>query len=257
MILFFLCSQALAGLVVERIFCQGTAPTKGKTSKIITYFQGNKVKTLEANGEYTIIDLNKGTMVMVNPKKKEYYATTLDQMIGQMQKGMDKLKAHLQGMSPEQRRMLEQMMGLSQKPASGLSLKKLGDSMKVAGFPADHYVITQNGKKVGEYWVSKKLRDKMLKELDQDKIDKFEKAMARISNQLNIFGNSNVAKLMEMEEKLQKKGEIVRQIHYPNNINMNREGSFQEVVKVREEKIPASAFAIPSGYKKKSMMQMN
>ncbi|NPA94661.1 MAG: DUF4412 domain-containing protein, partial [Thermodesulfobacteria bacterium] len=222
-----------------------------------TYIQKNKVKTVGPEGDYTIIDLTNGTMTMVDPKKKEYYSTTLDAMIGQMQKGMDKLKAHLEGMTPEQRKMIEQLMGISQKPASSLVLKKMPDTQTIAGFPADHYVITQNGKKVGEYWVSKKLRDMMLKELDKDKIDKFEKAMVRISSQLNIFGNPNLAKLMKLEEKLQEKGEIVKQIHYPNDINMEKQGSYQEIVKVREETIPASAFVVPSGYKKKSMPQIN
>ena len=248
--LILFCAQAYAGLVIERVYSRGTAPGKSKTRKVVSYFQGNKVKTIEENGNYSIVDLATGTMTMVNPKKKEYSVTSLDSMVKQMQRGMDKLKAHLKGLSPEQRAMMEKMMGISQGPSSKLVLKKLGDRKRIAGYEATHYVITKNGKKVGEYWVSKALREKMLKEMDREKIEKFEKAMNNISNQLNVFGNSNLTQLMEMEQKLQKEGEIVKQIHYPNNINMNKQGSTQEVVSVKEERIPAAAFEVPKGYKK-------
>jgi len=246
--LILFCTQAYAGLVIERVYSAGTVPGKSKTRKVVSYFQGNKVKTVEENGNYSIVDLATGTMTMVNPKKKEYSVTSLESMIKQMQSGMDKLKAHLKGLSPEQRAMMEKMMGISQGPSSKLVLKKLGDGKKIAGFDATHYVITQNGKKVGEYWVSKALRDKMLKEIDQKKIEKFEKAMNNISSQLNVFGNSSLTQLMDMEQRLQKEGEVVKQIHYPNN--MNRQGSIQEVVSVKEERIPASAFEVPKDYKK-------
>jgi len=33
-------------------------------------------------------------------------------------------------------------------------------------------------------------------------------------------------------------------------MNMNKQGSTQEVVSVKEERIPASAFEVPKGYKK-------
>jgi len=126
----------------------------------------------------------------------------------------------------------------------------LPDKQRIAGYEAEHFIITQGNKKVAEYWISKQLRDKILRELDKDKIEKFEKAMSKISNQLNIFGNSSMSELMEMEERLQKKGEIVKQIHYPSSLNMNTQGSYQEVVSVKEETIPDSAFQIPKGYKK-------
>ena len=248
--LILFCVQAYAGFVIERVYSTGTVPGKSNAKKIVTYFQGNKVKTIEENGNYSIIDLATGTMTMVNPKKKEYSVTSLDSMVKQMQMGMDKLKAHLKGLSPEQRAMMEKMMGISQAPSSKLVLKKLGDRKRIAGYEATHYVITQNGKKVGEYWVSKALREKMLKEMDREKIEKFEKAMNNISSQLNVFGNSSLTQLMEMEQKLQKEGEIVKQIHYPNNISMNKQGSTQEVVSVKEERIPAAAFEVPKGYKK-------
>ncbi len=253
--LIFLCSQALAGLVIERIYAQGPKSDKKNVTKMVSYFQDNKVKTIEPNGDYTIVDLDKGTMTMVDTEKKEYYSTTLDAMLQQMQKGMDKIKAHLKGLSPEQRSMIEKMMGMSQGSGTKLSLKKVADSQKIAGYEAEHYVISQNGKKVGEYWVSKQLRNKMYKELDKDKIEKFEKAMSNISNQLNVFGKSSMTELMDMEEKLQKKGEIVKQIHYPNTVNMNMEGSFQEVVSVKEENIPPSAFTVPKDFKHKSAQQ--
>ncbi len=246
----FISSQALAGLVIERIHTQGTSPSKGKISKMITYYQDNKVKTVSSNGDYTIVDLEKGTMAIVNPKKKQYSLTTLDAMLGQMQAGMDKLKAHLKGISPEQRAMIEKMMGMNQPGGTSINLKKLGDSQVIAGYPAHHYVITQGGKKVAEYWVSEKLRNQMLREMDKDKIEKFEKAMSKISSQMNVFGNSNLTKLMELEQKLQKKGEIVKQIQYPNNVNMNRQGSYQEVTSVREQSLNPTVFEIPRGFKK-------
>ncbi len=248
-ILFFY-SQAMAGLVIERIHSPGINPDKNKATKMVGYFKSNKVKTVEPDGSYTIVDLKTGTVTLVDPQKREYSVTTLDEMLNQMQKGMNRLKAHLEGLNPEQRAMLEKMMGMSQKGKKRLQLKKLADKQRIAGYDAEHFAITQGNKKIAEYWVSKQLRDKILKELDRDKIDKFEKAMSNISSQLNIFGNSNMAELMKMEEKLQKRGEIVKQIHYPSSLNMNMQGSYQEVVSVKEETIPASAFQIPRGFKK-------
>ena len=251
--LFLLCTEASAGLVVERAYIKGTAPDMARARKRISYFQDDKVKTVEPNGNYTIIDLSTGTMIMVNPNKKEYSVTSIDKLVSQMQKGMNKLKTHLKGLSPQQRVMMEKMMGISQGPHARLALKKAGEKQEIAGFETSHYIIIQNGKKVAEYWVSKRLRNRMLKEIDKAKIDKFEKAMNKISSQLNIFGSSSLTELMKLEERLQKKGEIVKQVHYPNSINMNGTGSIQEVISVRGENIPTSAFTVPGGFKKRSI----
>ncbi|NPA95522.1 MAG: hypothetical protein GXO58_08870, partial [Thermodesulfobacteria bacterium] len=63
--LLFFSTQAVAGIVVERIHADAVSPTKAKVEKVITYIQKNKVKTVGPEGDYTIIDLTNGTMTMV------------------------------------------------------------------------------------------------------------------------------------------------------------------------------------------------
>ncbi len=241
-VLFLVSVQAtFAGIVVEQVYGK-------KGQKQVSYFQANKVKTVSTDGEYTIMDLDKGTMIMVNPDKKEYSVMSLKEMVSSMQQGMQQIQDRLRSLPPEQRAMLEKMMGIQSGSHSRLALKDTGKTEKIAGYTAKKYVILKDGHPISEYWVSKELRQDILKEMDKSKIDDFEKAMNKISMESMPFAGSEARQIGKLELKIQKYGEIVKEIHHPQTNGQVVREAFT-VVSVKKKHLPSSTFQIPAGYK--------
>ncbi len=248
--IFLFFKTSWAGLIIEKEFTFKVNGPQVEKQKTVTYFQNNKVKTVQGNGSFVIIDLNKGTMAIVNPAKREYSLQKIEEIMASMEKGMEQIKAQFKGLPPEQRAMIEKMMGISaDKPKSNLKIKDTGERKKIAGFVAEHYVIMDGKTKVGDYWVSRELRELIKKEISEKKIDEFEKAMEGMSKKMDMFGGSDISRLIDLEQELNKKGEIVKQVHHPGKFKMVGR-DMEEIVKVEKKDIPSSFFEIPKGFKR-------
>ncbi len=251
--LIFISSKAFCGIVIERLHVYQVSPNKLEKEKSISYFQDNMVKTVQPDGSYVIVDLNKGKFFFVDPKEKKYMENSIDDMIKQVKKGMKELKNQFKELPPEQRAIIEKMMGINKndkkpKPV----LKATGQKEVVAGIEAEKYVIERQGKIIGEYWISKKLRDLIAKELEPSKIEEFERAMGQISKQMDFLADSSQSEILELEEKIRKKGEVVKEIKYVNFMNMKTKDQ-EEIIAIREENLPKATFEIPKGYQKSEM----
>ncbi len=250
----FISSQAFCGIILEKLHTYQIAPNEIEKEKSISYFQDNMIKTVQEDGSYVIVDLNKGKFFFVDPKEKKYMENSLDDMAQQVQKSMKEFKSQLEGLPAEQRAIIEKMMGMGvtkTKKAKPV-LKATGQTMKIAGIKAEKYVIEKQGKIIGEYWVSKELKNKLAKELDPSKISKFEKAMEKLSAQMDFWGSSSASKVIELEEKIREKGEIVKEIKYTDYMNTKSKDQ-EELISIKEEKLPKSIFEIPKNYKKSKM----
>ncbi len=238
-----------AGLIIERVHRIDAPGHAAGSDKQVSFFQANKVKTVSGDGSYAILDMGKGIMIMVDPGKKEYSVTSLKEMVSTMEQGMKQLQDRFNALPPEQRAMVEKMMGIQKAAPGSLKLKDTGETAKIAGYLAKKYVILKNGKPLSEYWVSKALRQDILHEIDKSKIKDFENAMNKISMEGMPFGSSEAKEIVKLEQKVQEYGEVVKELHYPHAANMNRSDSFQ-VVSVKKANIPRSEFQVPAGYKK-------
>ncbi len=250
MMMFFSMDAAWAGLVIkERI------QTENGMETILTYIEGDMVKNVMSDGTYVIIDLTKREMIEVNPAKRQYSVIKIDEIKKEMDQAMSKMKEQLAGLPPEQRAMIEQMMGemMGSKAAPGsVTVKKTGQHAKVAGFRADQYRIMQNGKPVMEVWLSPDLLKYMKKEMDSAKIKAFERAMDSLDEMLSMMpmGSDNVFKKMK---ELEKKGHIVKEVDLSDH---GKPTVVSQVVAVQRRSIPRSEFLVPSGYKKVSWKGM-
>ncbi len=240
---------ALAGLIIERN--RTASGPKAVSERQISYFQADRVKTVSQDGSFVILDLRKGTMTMVDPARKEYSVTSLEAMLNKMEAGMKQLKDRFKALPPEQRAMVEQMMGMKRSSSGGLVLKETGKTTNIAGYTAREFVILRNNQPLAEYWVSEGLRKDILSEIDKSRMDKFEKAMKKISTQGMPFSGSEATEMMKLEGKIQKSGEVMKEVHHQAQAGPMAGSSFT-VVSVRKASIPASEFQIPSGYKEKT-----
>jgi len=244
LLLFFSMNAAWAGLVIkEKIQAENGMET------ILTYIEGDMVKNVMPDGSYMIIDLTKREMIEVNPSKKQYSVIKIDEMKKEMDQTMSKIKEQLAGLPPEQRAMIEKMMGgmMGAKAASAATVKT-GQHAKIAGFKAEQYKIMQNGKPVVEVWLSPDLLRYMKKEMDSAKIKAFEKAMDSVDEMLSMMPVGEDSVLKKMKE-LEKKGHIVKEVDYSDPENPV---VVSQVVAVQRRSIPRSEFLVPSGYKKVS-----
>ncbi len=246
---FLIVQAACAGLVIERERTMTPLGQNAVSHRQVSYFQANRVKTVSQDGTYAILDLQKGTMTMVDPAKKEYSVTSLKEMLGRMETGMNKLKEKFNALPPEQRAMVEQMMGGKKTGGESLEMKDTGKKEKIAGYVARKFVILKNGKPLAEYWVSEGLKKDILEEIDKSKLDEFEQAMKKISSEGMPFANSEATQIMKLEQKIQDAGEVVKEVHYARQAGP-MSGSSSRVVSVKKAKISASEFEIPGGYKK-------
>jgi len=239
-----------AGIVMkERVVGENGQET------ITTYIEGDKVKNILPNGSYVIIDLTKQEMIEVDPDKKQFSTVKLDEIKKEVNQAMSKIKEQLAGLPPEQRKLIEQMMGGMMGgagPKANITVKKSGKEAKIAGFKASPYKIFRNGELILEAWISPELKKFMEKELDNAKIEAFEKAMDSLDDMFPFMGESSDSVMKRMQE-LEKKGFLVKEVDYADPTNPT---VVSEIVSVEKKSIPSSEFKVPSGYKKVSWKGM-
>ncbi len=237
----------LAGLVIKRMSRETLPNGQIEQEELTSWLQDNRVKTLSKDGDIVILDLAKGNIIMIDPARKEYSVTPLKKMISSVEQGIKQLREQFNALSPEQRAMVEKMMGIPKAGAgSSLKLKDTGKTGTIAGYPAHNYVILKDGKPVADYWVSGRLRDAILKEIDKSKMDAFEQAMNRIASQAMPFGSPETQEMLKIEKEIQKHGEILKKVQ-----KLDTGGDrLSIVISVKAASIPASEFQVPADYKK-------
>lgn len=155
------------------------------------------------------------------------------------------LKAQMSNVPPQQRAMMEQMMGSGFTPPM-IEITDGGSSKEVAGYQADLKVVSVNGEKRSESWI-----------VDYDKVEGSREvavAMKEMSGLLLDFFTSipmEAAKgtedivLLQMFEKLGG---------FPVVVNAYKNGNPEDTTKlvsIKEETL--EGFAPPKGYREQKM----
>lgn len=244
-----LATAASAGIRVENVTRNiQTKVAEGPAQTVLV--QDGKIST--SSGKDNAMIIKAATITIVDHGKKTY--TEMDKaqmkkMAEQANAAMKQMQERLKNMPPEQRAMMEKMMG-SQIPG-GLNAGKLdvydakntGKTETVEGRKCTVWTLSRNGKLFEEMCVvpfsslpGKEDFEKSFKEL-AEAFAEFSKGMPSVENQVQVRTNVN--------------GYPVRSRSYDASGKLR--GTETVLVKWVEESVPAASFDVPKGYKKKEM----
>lgn len=193
---------------------------------------------------YMIYRGDKKAFYNVNLKDKSYMEMTekdFEEMHAKMDEAMAKMKAQMQNMPPEQKKMMEEMMakmgGGAKAPKT--AYKKTGPGGTVNGWSTDKYEGTRDGAKVSEIWTASP------KSVQIDEADM--QVMKDMAKFFEKFAKNYSGLIGDKSNGLD--GIPVRTVSYQDGKARFR----TEVKEIKKESIPAATFDIPAGLTQKKM----
>lgn len=236
LLLICLAGPARAGLVVT----EGQGPSLAHT-----YIQANKLR-YENSGQITIFDLNRGTMILLQPQRKLYWTGTPEEFARQVKSAVDaQLDAELKALPEEERQHLKddaRRPALEAPARMAVKVERTTQVDTVAGHPARKHQVYVEGQLIEEVWVAEDLD--LSKELDPDKY-------AKLLQQTRSDDSSDW-EFDPQVRALRTKGLEMK------SVRMAVTGPEESAVvqKVEKKNLPDSTFAVPPGYTKASMAQI-
>lgn len=214
-------------------------------------FQSNVVYQIQNGQLNSKFDLNRNQCSLAMPHMNMLVEgnckVLFDSLNDMKNKTMGKVNAMrdamMKNMSPEQRKMMQQM-GMPQEDK--VSLVKAGAS-NIKGYPVQRYDMVQNGDVIHSVWVSKKLLDQILKEVDKDKVAQFRAAIVSGDDSEEEF-SSQIDKYVK---QLEDKGETMR-VAKPDWDDSGdvRSKTIREVINVEQKNFSTSQYQFPKGLRK-------
>jgi len=233
--------QSFAGLVMERErYEEGGQKVRGTI-----YMQDNKVKSFDEEGQFSaIFDLNTGEMIQVDNISKTYSSTKAEDYFAYYKQYSLKMKTammqQLSELPPNQRAQAEGMMkrqGIelpgNNVRAVDVTLKKTGDTNKIAGYEAVKYEIYRDGKLDEEIWTSSYVG--FQEEIDTKEMIEYLSELRKIEDSMR--GSSSLP--LESEQVYKEvfsTGFPMKIIDYPLSGN----SIVEETIKVSKKKIDSS-----------------
>ena len=207
------------------------------------YYMPGMFKTTTGDENYMIVRLDKEIIYVVKPKDKTYSEITFAEIEAMMKKANEKMAANqgkmdaarekLASLPPEQRKMVEKMMGDRMAAMGGkdskIDVTRSGESKAISGYACTKYVVTQDGKEFMTMWTTKDVKEFASMRKD------FEAFSQRMASMNPMMGKG----YMEAFRKLEG---------FPIETDMM--GMTQVVTKIEKRTTPSSEFEVPSGYTK-------
>ncbi len=243
-LLVVLCIGALA--LAQGIYTETNTTVQaagGQTFPGQSYFMPKMMKTVSHDQEI-IVRLDKQMIYKVNVSEKTYSEITFEEWESQMKKAsaemdskMAELQKKLEGMPPEQRKMMEQLMSAQMAGKNGqaakLDVKNTGETKSIAGFSTTKYLVTQDGKEFITAWVTNDIKG----------FASLRKDYEEMSSRLAASSPGGGSSLVEALKKING---------YPLELDMAM-GVSTVTTKVESKAIPASEFEVPAGLTKVPM----
>lgn len=159
-------SSVQAGWILQGTQQEGAEPPRVQTTTMAA--AGLRV---ESPGQLLIFQPEAKRMIVADTTKKTYQVfdrAKLREMTSQMGAAMQQMQEAMAGMTPEQKALMEKMMGGQGLPGTPpapaatpgtapqpvTTYKKLADNVTVGTWTTDHYEVTVNGVKESEIWVA-------------------------------------------------------------------------------------------------------
>jgi len=134
-----------------------------------SYYMPKMFKMIQNSGNVIIIRLDKELMISVNNENKEYSQMNFAELEAKMKElrskvdtAMQEMQKKMAEMPPQQRKMMEQIMGKSFGLGSSggkLEVKKSGESRTISGYACTKLVVTQDDKEVLVLWTTKDIKE--------------------------------------------------------------------------------------------------
>ena len=232
-------SCAAAGLILaaattfaaEDLTIVSSVSGTGGSSTSTQYVTSDKIRTSDGQTD-SIIDLANGKITMIDHKKKQYSEMTAEEVNA----AFEKLNAQMKQMEEQMKNapaFLKKTMGAG---AAEVKVSKGGAPRKIAGYDCDHYVATMGESNKMEFWVTKAIKPPT-QYYDAFKI------------QVSAMGpaGQNLGKAYEEMKKIDGYPLASSTTFKMMGMTLN---TGNEATEVKKGPVPASAFEIPSGYKK-------
>lgn len=197
--------------------------------------------------------------ILDDPEKK-YMEITKAEMAKagqQVSAAMDKMKAELEKLPPEQRKMMEEMMaknpalggGEAAGPKPERKVKRTSESRTINGFPCTKYEVFVEGVKDSDVWTTP--FDKSgLKMSDFAALEQFIAFFDELMGQLNLGKGSKGPAFAPDLQAIN--GLPIQTIDYDSDGKPTNETVFNSVTR---GDVPAAEYELPKGYAKKEMFQ--
>ncbi len=218
-----------------------------------TFISNGKFKEISTEDDQPmILDLKNGLVTMLDNRKKVFAKGTVDQFCSELSAMVG---AAMQGMSAEGKAMMQQSMNMpgQQKTMSPPKVRvtKVGSGGKIAGLSTTEYLVTVNGEKYEQVWITEDAS--IMKELgNMDELAAMMVKMTDCMGQGMGMGASSMPESTPQYQELFKKGYPVKIISYEGGMAVVD----SNVTKVEKRSISDQEFLPPRGFKKVSFSEM-
>ncbi len=216
--------SAMAGAAEMTVVSKVTG-VQGTPTTSTQYLGADRIRTSDGESD-VILEVGTGRLTVINHKKKEYYEITREAMAA----GMQKLEAQLAGPAGA---MIEKMMG----GAGGEVAVQKGASRKVAGYDCTAYSFSLGENMRYETCVTQSLQVPAV----------YYEALRSPYAMMGPMGK-RYGQVFDAMQKI--KGFPIAMSSSVSMMGKKMQMS-SEATEVRTGAIPASAFAVPAGYKRK------
>lgn len=205
-----------------------------------SFLSEGKVRSGGEDG-MSILDAAAGKLIFVDSSRKVYVESTVEEYCKTIS---DIQKRALESVPPEQRKMMEEMLGgANQGPAPKVSVVEEGSGGKIAGMDTVKHKVLVDGALYEEVWLATD------PELKKDyapltkMVGKFEACVAAPVAKKTAHTSPQYAELLA-------RGLIVKTVsHGP-------EGASSEVKSIQKQDIPSSKFEVPVGHRKVTLAEL-
>ncbi len=215
------------------------------------YISGALIKVVpqRSNGMWSVMDLNSGLITMINRPGRTYAVIDPKTFCSEMKSMMTGM---MQGMPPEQRAMMEQMMGgQGAGHTPSVRVRRVGSGGKVAGHDTIKYSVTVDGRPYRDIWLAPgaPIMNDMRRYLK--KSSEMNASMAACSNMgPGMAGGGPAPEASKEYQAIAEKGWTMKELD-------RKTGKVdKEVTSLEKKSLPASTFRVPIGYRKVNMREM-
>jgi hypothetical protein len=229
--------------IVSKVTRDGAPP-----STATSYLSGTHARVVQPDGAEAIVDLGTGQITVIDNRKKEYFLITkqdMDQMKTRLQQlatspEMQRAQEQMKNLPPEVQKRMEGMMGGA---GGGFDVQKTGTTRKIAGYTCENWVIT-----LGQFSKTEQCMSTELPVPPQtwDAYRNFAEGMRGMMAAMGPMGKG----VAEVAAKMKDMRGFPLSLTTSSNIMGRPMNATTEVVEVKKGAIPASAWALPEGYRK-------
>ena len=228
------------------IYQEQTQPGKETAKGSSTFYFGKEKIRIESTGQGSdsviIFDANRKVIWMINSAEKSYFEMT-EEDVNKMSRAMEDMKKQMAGMPASQRAMMERMMKGRMPQERKIDIQKIRSGEKVGEYTCLFYEVSVNGKKESEVWTAS-VDQLHMKPGDFAVIKEMMKMFELLQRNAPGGGSSALATGGDQME-----GFPVRTVKYQGDKVIFE----SKVVRVERKDLEDALFAVPNGYKKKTM----